>query len=155
MLALAVTDEPGLELDRRELERPGPSFTVDSLLDIRGQIGTECSLSIILGTDALATIDSWHRWQEIPELAHIIVMARPGWQMPNAGDLWQWISRHLAVEEQTPEGSPAGRIFVRELRQLDIAASDIRQLIMSGQSPRYLLPETVLAYIRENRLYEH
>lgn len=155
MVALALADEPGLVLDRRELERPGPSFTVDSLLEIRAEIGSARSLSIIVGTDALAGIDSWHRWREVPELANIIVMARPGWQMPESGQLWQWVSQYRADEHETPAVAPAGKIFIQELRQLDIAASDIRQLMASGGSPRYLLPEPVLAYIKENHLYEH
>ena len=84
MVSLAIAGEPGLLCDRRELLREGPSYTVDSLQELRMQLGTEQSLYLIVGADALSAIDSWHRWQEIPALAHIVALARPGWGQPTA-----------------------------------------------------------------------
>jgi len=155
MVELAIVGEPGLSLDKRELARVGPSYTFDSLTEIRAEIGPVRPLCIAIGGDAVQKIDGWHRWQELLQLAHIIVMARPGWQWPVQGHVAKWLDNHLAKAEDSPTMAPAGSIFKLQLRQLDISASEIRSLLTSGRSAGYLLPDQVLTYIKENSLYDH
>ena len=149
LVELAIAGEPGLVCDRRELEREGPSYTVDTLVELRQEVGAEQSLCLIVGTDAVAALDRWHRWQELLELAHIVVVTRPGWQWPDTGVVAQWLAQHLTADVAQLQATPQGRVLSLELRQLPISATEIRELIAAGRSPRYLLPDAVWEKICE------
>ena len=82
MVELAVRGEPQLVCDYRELDRDGPSYTVDSLQEMRNEMGAAQSLALVVGCDALLGLPTWHRWQSLLDLAHIVVLARPGWTLP-------------------------------------------------------------------------
>jgi nicotinate-nucleotide adenylyltransferase len=153
MVHLAVADEPGLVCDERELQREGLSYTVDSLQEIRAELGADTSLSLILGTDAVAQLDRWHRWQELLDYAHLVVIDRPGWELPQTGIVGDWLQRHLTSAAATLQHRPGGNIFLESLRPLAISATEIRQLIAVGQSPRYLLPDAVWKLIQSAGLY--
>lgn len=153
MVELAVRDEPGLACDRRELSRAGPSYTYDTLASLREEQGAARSLCLVLGTDTLQQLDRWHRWQELLDLAHLVVVARPGWQNTATGAVGEWMARH-EVEGTEPVGaSPHGSLVKVELRQLPISATEIRELIGAGRSPRYLLPDAVWEYIQRTGAY--
>jgi nicotinate-nucleotide adenylyltransferase len=106
-----------------------------------------------MGCDAVLDISGWHRWQELLEWAHIVVIARPGWQLPAAGAVAQWLQTHRLDPGKNLHDSAAGRIVVEELRPLAISSTEIRDLLASGHSVRYLLPEPVLDYIQKHSLY--
>ncbi|WP_237066418.1 nicotinate-nucleotide adenylyltransferase [Microbulbifer guangxiensis] len=152
MLALAIRDCPELALDDRELRRGGDTFTVDTLEELRAELGESVSLCFCMGLDSLLTLPTWHRWQRLLELAHLVVVARPGWHLPAEGDVADLLNQHRG-EPQCLRDSPAGRIVVREQTLLPISATRIRQLIGRGQSPRFLLPDAVLQYIEDKQLY--
>ncbi|MEJ2059818.1 MAG: nicotinate-nucleotide adenylyltransferase [Gammaproteobacteria bacterium] len=153
MLELAVDGEAGLKVDRRELDRTGPSYTVDTLRGLRQELGETRPLCLIMGMDAFAGLRSWHEWETIPRLAHLVVTHRPGAVVP--GDLWEsaWLesARTTAVEDL--RRVPAGRVLFTPVTQLDISATAVRELIARGESPRYLLPSRVWDYIRAEGLY--
>ncbi|HHM05771.1 MAG TPA: nicotinate-nucleotide adenylyltransferase [Gammaproteobacteria bacterium] len=154
MLELALADEPGLVLDRRELEREGPSFMVDTFQSLRHELGGEIPLALILGMDAFLGLPKWHRWEALAGLCHFVVTHRPGWSPPGSGEMARW-SRARTVSSGTAlRATPAGKVFYSEVTQLDISASHIRALLAAGLSPRYLLPDAVLAYIRDTGLYD-
>lgn len=153
MVELAIRGEPRLCCDRRELARPGPSYTIDSLVELRAELGAETPLVLVIGYDALLGLAQWHRWRELLDFAHLVVLARPGWQLPGEGELGSWLEQHRAGEPGLLLESPAGRVHVEALRPLDISATEIRTLLQSGKSVRYLLPEPVLDYIEVHRLY--
>lgn len=153
MVEFAIADEPGLFCDRRELSRSGPSYTYDTLATLRSELGPERSLCLILGTDHLDSLDRWHRWQELLELAHVVVMARPGWQVPEAGPVSEWLAAHLTASAETLQHRPCGAVLAHEQRQLPISGTEIREMIATGHSPRYLLPDAVWTYIQERGLY--
>ncbi|MCZ6829231.1 MAG: nicotinate-nucleotide adenylyltransferase, partial [Gammaproteobacteria bacterium] len=134
LVSLAVAGEPGLSCDRRELQREGPSYTVDSLQELREELGPDLSLCLIVGADALGALDSWHRWLELTALAHIVVLVRPGWELPQSGLVATWLQQHLSEAASELQESPAGRVILQRLRPLDISSTEIRQLIASGQS---------------------
>lgn len=151
MVRAAAAGIPGMEVDDRELRRDGPSWTVDTLSSLRAE-NPEAALCLLLGSDAAQSIESWHRWREILQLAHLVIAQRPGAdaELPpavlDAASLG-WI--HAAELRE----SPAGGIVVCATSQLEISSSRIRQLAASGQSLRWLVPEIVEQVIEENGWY--
>ncbi len=155
MVEQAVADEQSLVCDRRELSRDGPSYTIDSLAEIRLELGPVASLSVIVGADAVAALASWHRWQELTDFAHVVVIARPGWDIPTQGVVGEWLQRHLTRAVATLQHEPCGGVYVETLTPLAISSSDIRRQIAAGESPRYLLPDVVWHTIQSAGLYGH
>ncbi len=153
MLALALEGDARLQLDERELRRAGPSYMVDTLDELRAELGSERPLYLMLGSDAFLGLPGWYHWRELFALAHIVVAERPGWDdgaMPE----------ELAIEAQrrrvdSPQGlaGEAGGLLFLPLSRLAIAASDIRARITAGRTIRYLTPEPVRRYIEEQGLY--
>ena len=153
MVGLAVAGEPRLICDSRELQRKGKSYTIDSLIELRDELGADPGLCLVMGCDAVLAIDTWHRWRELLDWAHIVVIARPGWHLPQSGTVARWLAGHQLPAAAALE-RPAGGIIVEELRPLAISATEIRDLLTAGRSARYLLPEPVLDYIESHRLYQ-
>jgi nicotinate-nucleotide adenylyltransferase len=153
MVELAVTGEPRLVCDAREMQRPGKSYTIDSLIELRGELGAQQGLCMVLGCDAVQDIATWHRWQELLDWAHIVIIARPGWQLPRAGKLAQWLKAHQLESPELLRQRPCGGIVIEELRPLAISSTEIRDLLASGRSARYLMPQSVLDYIQTHTLY--
>ncbi|WP_237064068.1 nicotinate-nucleotide adenylyltransferase [Microbulbifer zhoushanensis] len=158
MLAIALRGCSELQLDERELRRAGDTYTVDTLEELRAELGEEVSLAFCMGLDSLLTLPSWHRWEHLLELAHLVVVTRPGWQLPhrNSGPGHEEVA--VLVERHAGEVShllsePRGRLVLREQTLLPISATHIRQLVADGRSPRFLLPAAVLQYIEDNQLY--
>lgn len=161
MLNLATENEPTLIVDPREVLRKGPSYTVDSLRDIREQYGPDESVVLVLGTDAFNGLPGWHQWLEITKLAHIIVLTRPGWALSTSLELGDLIKAcrldHVSpTEKQRLEGlfdKAAGYIVPLALSALDISSSKVRNTILNGHSAHYLVPDLVRHYICDNQLY--
>lgn len=154
MVQIAVADEPALCADAREVESDQPSYSLLTLQSLRQERGAEAPVVMTMGMDAFQTLDRWHRWQEFLEHAHILVIARPGYGNSDlAPVLQEYLQRHRCQNPQSLLRQPSGLICIQELTPLGISATQIRQLIASGQSPRYLLPEPVWHYIRQHRLY--
>ena len=153
MVELAVEGESRLVCDVRELQRPGKSYTIDSLIELRGELGAETGLCMVMGCDAVLDITRWHRWQELLDWAHIVVIARPGWALPGSGEVAQWLNEHRVDDLYSLRQRPAGCITIEELRPLAISATEIRDILAAGRSARYLLPQAVLDYIQSNKLY--
>lgn len=153
MVELAVAGEAILTCDRRELERSGTSYTITSLEEIRAELGDHRALCLVMGGDALAQVNSWHRWQELLDLAHILVIARPGWDLPSEGEVAQWLRDHRLSDRSELLQRPCGGILLETLRPLAISSTEIRELLAAGRSARYLVPEPVLEYIRAKALY--
>jgi nicotinate-nucleotide adenylyltransferase len=153
MVHLAVSGESRLVCDAREMQRPGKSYTIDSLIELRGELGAQQSLCMVLGCDAVQDIAMWHRWQELLDWAHIVIITRPGWQLPRTGQVAQWLKTHQLESSALLRQRPFGGIIVEELRPLAISSTEIRDLLASGRSARYLLPQPVLDYIQTHKLY--
>ena len=153
MLALALAHCPELQLDERELQRAGPTYTVDTLEALRAELGDSVSLSFCMGLDSLLGLPGWHRWERLIELAHLVVVTRPGWQLPTEGEVAELLAAHRGNIEDLRQHA-AGRVLLREQTLLPISATGIRSLIERGRSPQYLLPERVLEYIQTHQLYK-
>lgn len=152
MVRLAVESCDQLSIDERELERDKPSYTVDTLLELRQQLGNRVSLCWCVGMDSLVNLSSWHRWRELLHVAHLVVTARPGWQLPIDGEVGRWLNDHRADAAQLKQ-SACGSVVVCEMSQLAISATAIRATIADGNSAQYLMPEVVWRYIQDNDLY--
>lgn len=152
MVRLAVADCPDLSVDERELNRDEPSYTVETLAELRRELGDNVSLCWCVGMDSLVNLNRWHRWRELLGLAHLVVAARPGWSLPEQGEVAEWYQQHQITVETLHTRSNGGVVIV-EQSLLDISATSIRELIAAGQSPEFLLPDAVRRYIEDNRLY--
>ena len=154
MLRLAVDGVPGFAIDERELERGGASYTVDTLQSLRDELGN-VPLCWVMGLDAFLGLESWHEWQRMTELAHIVVTQRPGSEHPRAGVLSELVERHQAFEVAELKMAAAGLIYFQDVTQLDISATDIRRRLAEKQDVRFLMPDAVRQYIGQHKLYTH
>lgn len=153
MLELALAGERRFILDRRELERAGPSYTWETLVSLRAEIGGSCPLCLLIGSDAYAGFLDWHRPLEILGLAHLVVMRRPGQTESFDPRLERLAQERGCTDPARLAGSPAGLILFQSITPLGISATQIRALIARGLSPRYLLPDPVLGYIERAGIY--
>ena len=158
MVELAVADEPGLEVDAREIHRAGRSYTVPTLEELRNEAPAR-PLALILGADAFLGLPTWHRWPELFELAHVVVVARPGVAIDDAMPAalaGEW-SRRLRRDAVALSTGVAGAIVMQPITAHAISASAIRARLARGSdgvaAVRGLLPAAVLAYIDRNQLY--
>ncbi len=140
LLETAIGDQAGFELDQREIQRKGHSYMVDTLESLHDDFPAD-AICLILGMDVFLGIKQWHQWQRIPELCHLVVTTRPGFEMINA--LVQELPVTLATTASELSAQASGRILLQSVTQLDISASHIREMLATGQSVRYLLPDEV------------
>lgn len=153
MLELAIAGESGLVADDRELRRGGLSYTVDTLAGLRAECGAREPLYLCIGMDSLVTLDSWHRWRELTDHAHIVVAARPGWNLPGQGAVAEWLASRRVREVEALGTSPAGSVLVLEMTLLPVSATALRADLAAGRSIRYLTPDAVIDYINSHGLY--
>jgi nicotinate-nucleotide adenylyltransferase len=156
MVRRAIHGNDLFRLDARDLERSGPTYTYDTLAGLRGELGEQVPLVVLLGADAFALLETWHRWRELFGLCHFAVAQRPGaetWRERIGGELAAVLRAREQADAQRIGASAAGSILVIEMTPLEISATAIRAYLRSGLSPRYLLPDAVLEYIVANKLY--
>jgi nicotinate-nucleotide adenylyltransferase len=152
MLQLAVSEHSGFRVDDREVRREGNSYMVDTLLEIREETG-DSPLLLIIGQDAANALDSWHQWLTIFGLAHLVIMRRPESKLAWSGELQNQMERRLARNPKQLREKAAGLVLPLEVTQLAISSTGIRNQLLAGQSPRFLLPDAVIDYIKQNELY--
>lgn len=153
MLRLACQGQEGFEVDPRECERRGTSYTFDTLSSLKDEF-PDARLFLLLGIDAFNSLPTWHRWREIFSLAHVVVIARPGWELEAGGELGAEAKPRLARAPAELKDARSGKVLCWEQTPLAISSSHVRELISYGKSARYLLPETVWDYIQANHLYK-
>lgn len=134
MTELASADAAGLDVSRVDLDREGPTYTVDTMRDLREQFGAGTSFHFILGADALAGVPTWHRAEQLASLTRFAVLNRPG------------------VDVAIPEVLH-GAVDVVDMQPIDISSTQVRRRVSAGESIDGLVPEAVAAYIRDRGLY--
>ena len=154
MVELAVAGVPGFTVDDRELTRGGPSYTVLTLESLRREFADR-PLCLLLGRDAFEGIETWHQWQRLPELAHLIVMTRPGWTIPPGDALPLWARNRIARNPGELAQTTGGKIYFQTVTPQDISATRIRDAIARAAPVEKLLPSTVNDYICRNRIYRN
>jgi nicotinate-nucleotide adenylyltransferase len=152
MVSAAIASQKGFVVDDREVRRQGVSYSYDTLAELRAEM-PDRSLCLLLGMDAFLGLPDWHRWRELLDLAHIVVAHRPGWKAPTMGPLGEVMVDRGTGSVRDLHDQLAGRIYIRAVTQLEISSTDLRQVITSGQDPRYLVPEEVRKIIRETGCY--
>ncbi|HMM54823.1 MAG TPA: nicotinate-nucleotide adenylyltransferase [Candidatus Desulfobacillus sp.] len=155
MVRLAVAGNDGFLVDDGEVRADAPSFTVVTLERLRAQMPRR-PLVLLLGADAFLGLPTWHRWEQVLELAHLGVAARPGFPLqPNTWPeaLAQPCAGRFGSDAGVLRQSPAGRIVGFDMTPLPVSASGLRARLAAGRSARYLLPDAVREYIERHHLY--
>lgn len=152
LLEEACATQPGFLVDDREVSRDTPSWTLDTLRELRRDF-PDAHLHLLLGEDNFHGLPGWHRWLELTDHAHIVVMPRPGTRKPCAPLLGQWLAGREADDWQTLGRRRAGGVLFQTVTQLDISSSDLRQRLAQGRSPRFLVPDRVCDTIGRDSLY--
>ncbi len=156
MVKLATQRDTRFDVDERELKRSGPSYTYDTLLEIRAERGPEVPLVYLVGSDAFEQIETWHRWKELFDLAHFAVAIRGGdevWASKGPGafprDMWP----RVTLDPRELASTPAGKAMTFSMTPLSISSTSIRNQVREGASIRYLTPDPVAEYIRTHKIY--
>ncbi|WP_408635416.1 nicotinate-nucleotide adenylyltransferase [Pseudomonas alkylphenolica] len=152
MVRCAVEGVPTLSVDARELARDTPSYTIETLELMRAELAASDQLFLLLGWDAFCGLPSWHRWEELLQHCHILVLQRPDADVEPPDALRNLLAARSVSDPQALAG-PAGQIAFVWQTPLAVSATQIRQLLASGKSVRFLVPDAVLAYIDAHNLY--
>jgi len=159
MVALAIANNPHFMLDERELHRTGTSYTIDTLLSLRAELGNNASLTLFMGSDAFTQFNTWHRWQEVLQHCHIALVQRPHTIKNQPSNLLpkileDFLHTHYTENCEDLHSSPAGYITMRQVTALDISSTAIREAFKQQASTRYLMPDSVIDYIKTHQLYK-
>ena len=140
MVRLAIAGSPYCKLSTMEIDRGGPSYTIDTMAELKKKRGDEDELFFILGWDSLAELTEWREPERIIRLCQLVAVPRPGYPQPDLNMLERSIS------------GLSGRVVILDKPEVDISASDIRERVEQGESISGLVPEAVERYIREKGL---
>ena len=142
MVKLAISSNPAFSLSLSEVERPGPTYTVDTLEQLLGELGYDTQLFLLLGWDSVAELPAWKAPYRVSKMATVVAFPRPGFTKPE-----------IAALERVMPGI-AERMVSLDEPYLEISSTGIRKRIADGGSVRYLVPDAVGQYISEYRLYK-
>jgi nicotinate-nucleotide adenylyltransferase len=160
MLELAVEGVPGLSVDRRELNRGGPSWTVDTLAELRAEFGSAAPIAWLVGTDSLVQLASWHRWRDLLGLAHVIAVQRPGANVDAAAlrsqapDVFEEIAPRWQQLDALAEQACGGFALVPMRAMRPESSTELRRRIRDGEPWQDWVPPAVAAYIVRHELYK-
>lgn len=158
MVALAIDAEPGLVLDTHEIDRGGPTYTIDTLRALRAELGPQRPLVLVIGSDQLRRLDTWRDWIALTDYAHLAVAARNGEALDLAQPLADWRKKRLRPVAALREAA-AGCVVDLPMTPVDASATEIRMLLRAPRSTAgdarlaRLVPAAVLLYIRREGLY--
>ena len=153
MLELALGDLPQLAVNDIELKRGGVSYTIDTLIGLRGE-APQRPLCFIMGADAFAALPSWRRWRELADYAHLVIIDRKRHDnRPGDRRLRDYYSARACSSPATLHAQPCGYIHKPAVSVPDVSSSQVRALLNRGAGAENLLPPGVYDYIRENNLY--
>lgn len=152
MVRAATEAQHGFVVDDRELQRDGPSYSVDTLATLRAEYPLR-PMGLIIGMDAFLSLPKWYHWREILQLAHIVVAHRPGWRAPDMGPLGDLLADRGTHRIGDLHQAKAGHIYIHDVTQLEISSSDIRELVAIGRDPRFLIPDAVRDVIDRSACY--
>ncbi len=153
LVELAIAGQEGLVADDRELRREGPSYTIDTLSSLRAEF-PQRPLGLIVGMDAFLGLETWHRWEDILTVAHIVVAHRPGWKAPDFGPLGDLIAEHGTHRVSDLHDALHGLVHIHAVTQLEISSTEIRDLVAADRDPRFLMPDPVRDEILTANVYK-
>ena len=158
MVQLAIADQPAFVLDDREVRQTTPCYTVNTLRELRAELGAAQPLCLLMGGDAFLQLHTWHEWEQLLELAHIVVGYRPGFTIEErihsapAKLRQHYLQRLCSVEALSQQ--PYGGVVELAIPKLEISATLIRRRVAENRTIRYLLPNAVANYIHQHHLYQ-
>jgi nicotinate-nucleotide adenylyltransferase len=152
MLKAAIQGSAGLVVDEREFQRDGPSYTLDTLVSLHKDLPAK-TLCLLVGMDAFRGLGSWHRWHELPDHCHIVVMTRPQARFPEQGDLADFIQQHRTRDVAMLQAQSSGLLYFQEVTQLEISGTRLRAMLAVGEPADFMLPASVLDIINKQGLY--
>lgn len=153
MLTLAVADEQALMVDDREISKNRLSYTVDTLTDLRAESGQQ-PICLIIGADAYQQLNSWHQWKRLFDLAHLIVVQRPGYTITTSTEVAEYTAQRCRESPQQLTKQSAGSVHFLQIPPLEISSTRIRALVAEGKSIRYLVPDSVNQWMQEQGIYQ-
>jgi nicotinate-nucleotide adenylyltransferase len=155
MVKLAIVDHPTFEIDTHELERAGPSYTIDSLVSLRKELGDKVSICWLIGSDAFARLNTWHRWNELLNHCHFVVVKRPHSEEINwNAEVKSLVEAYQTNDANTLKNSANGKVLIQEIEALDISSTQIREQIASKTNVSDVMPRSVIHYIQQHQLYQ-
>lgn len=155
LLKAGIGDTPGLLADDRELHRDGPSYSVDTLSELRQQYGDKVPLVMVIGFDAFLRLARWHNAERLFDFAHLVVISRPGYQSPWPEALKELVgNREVSSVQSLMHNTHGGLLMLTLPSLMAISATYIRERLQAGKSVRYLLPESVEQAIFKYGLYQ-
>ena len=152
MLHQAIAGVAGFTVDEREFGRDGPSYTLDTLESLHRDMPGR-TLCLLMGMDAFRGLPTWHRWRELLDHCHIVVMMRPQATFPDQGDLADLIRQHRSRDSGILHEQSGGLVWFQEVTQLEISGTHLRGMLAAGEPADFLLPAEVLAYIHKEGIY--
>lgn len=157
MVRLAIADQPAFVLDDREVRRATKCYTVDTLRELRAELGATQPLCLLMGGDAFLQLHTWHEWENLFDLAHIVVGYRPGYALEErihsaTPELREHYQQRLCAAGDLSQ-QPCGGIVELAIPKLEISATLIRSRVAEHRTIRYLLPNAVADYIHQHHLY--
>ena len=141
MVRLGIASNPHFEISLVDVDRPGPSFTVDTISMLQEQWGPDTELFFVMGLDSLVEVPTWHQPERLIRLCHLVAVSRPRFE----------------VDMRQLEASVSGissRVEIIDMPEVDISSSDLQRRVKEGLPIKYQVPEEVERYIIEHRLYE-
>ena len=157
MLELAFAqDKLAVVIDRQEIERSTATYTIDTLRNVRAELGPDASIVFLMGADQLQHLDTWRDWRALFDLAHIGVAARPGYSLAEAA-----LPEAVANELEQRQGSlaqlrntPSGHAYLAENLAVDVSSTQVRAALQRGEQANPLISPVVLDYIQQHNLYK-
>lgn len=153
MLQLATQDCPQLAIDSCELDRPPPSYTIDTLKALRAVHGKAQPLAFIMGMDSFLALPHWHLWQQLTDYAHLIVVTRPGYSPEFSPELQEWTNKRRCNELQMLQYKVEGLIYFVATQPHAVSSSEIRAALAHDKTANLMLPPAVADYINHHHLY--
>ncbi len=156
MLELACGAEPWMQVDPRECNSAAPSYTYDTAVALRAE-HPDAALFLLLGLDAFLAFDSWHRWQDLLGLVHLLVAVRPGYKYEScrlARGFREEVAGRLTATADVAAQRTAGRVLMTALDLPDISSTQVRHMVRKGEDISALVPAAVADYIATNKLYK-
>lgn len=155
MVKLAIVDYPTFQIDTRELDRAGHSYTIDSLISLRKELGEKMSICWLIGSDAFAKLNTWHRWNELLNHCHFVVVKRPLCEELNwNAEVESLVKKNQTNDANSLKNSASGKVLIQEIEALDISSTQIRQHMASKTNVSDEMPSSVIKYIQQHQLYQ-
>ncbi|WP_372882337.1 nicotinate-nucleotide adenylyltransferase [Psychromonas sp.] len=153
MVELAISSQSRMAIDKRELQRHQPSYTIDTLKELKAEY-PDTPICFIMGMDSLTNFDSWYEWQNILSYCHLVISHRPGWQCKFNKKVETLVKQHQTTDQHDLHNLQCGKIYFQTTSQLAISSTEIRELLKHNISIDFLTPEAVIDYIKEHHLYQ-